>query len=382
MFSMALPGFIEETTVSYTGISFLFGALFVGYGVSQYPAGSLADVLGTRIVLVGGILTATLSLVSLYVASYYGHVFGAVFLVGVGIGSYRSASQIAASAIASERTEGTVLGILTAANPFGYVVGPVVIGALIETYGLYTTPLMLAFVPLPLAVLLWYSSERSSRTDERDHETPSLRRGLVAFKRNSLQKRTLLVVAFGVAFTTTSNSLIAILPLYLLETTSLTLTTGGLYAGGIFGIGTVAALLGGIYRDRIGAIPVLLAGFTTAAVSLSLLVFVSSVRYVLVLLCLFSLGLNAILPVRDFVINTHAKHCSPAYVGGMIGGMRSLCYLGGGIGASVVGVVFGRFGFVMGFGLLVALLIAGALCTVLLWYTDRQNAEAGHPVTG
>src|SRR6056297_870953 len=214
IFSMAVPVFVEETSVSYAGISVLFGALFVGYGLSQFPAGSLADVVETRVVLLGGIVLASGALASLSVASSYLHVFVAVLLVGVGIGAYRSVSQIAVGAITPRRSQGAMLGLLTAGNPAGYVVGPVVIGLLLDTYGLYATPLLLSLVPLLFAVGLTSTDSLPAGPDSTDVDAPSLRRGLETFREHCRRRRTLLVIGLGSAFTTVSNSLIAVLPLY------------------------------------------------------------------------------------------------------------------------------------------------------------------------
>lgn len=60
----------------------------------------------------------------------------------------------------------------------------------------------------------------------------------------------------------------------------------------------------------------------------------------------------------------------------MIGTLRSLCYLDGGIGVSIVGICVGQSGFEFGFGRLVTILLVGAVCTVVLWRIDRDDATA------
>ncbi|MHC3439062.1 MFS transporter [Natrialbaceae archaeon A-gly3] len=371
-FSVALPDFLEVTSITYIGISFLFGGLFVGYALSQFPAGTLADRTDPHTILLGSALAASISLASLSVAESYVHVFIAVFLVGTGIGSFRSVSQIVVSTHAPTEFEGRALGLLTAAEPFSYVVGPVAVALVLETYDVYTMPLVLALAPIPLAVLVYTNRPSGRPPNVPSANAPSFHRAVTTLRKHLLGMNTLLLLGLGTAFSATTNSLIAILPYYLVETTSLSLTLGGLYAGGIFGVGAIAALLGGAFRDRVGALPVLVVGFGTAAMALSSLGFVSSVSYVLVVLALFSLGLNSVLPARDRVINAHARACSETHTGAMIGGFRSLCYLGGGLGAVVAGLTFAVFGLAAGFGLLIAYLLLGGICSVALWRTEDR----------
>lgn len=368
-FSVALPDVLEVTSVTYTGVSFLFGALFVGYALSQFPAGVVADQVGVKTVLATSALVASAALASVSVAVNYTHVLVALFLIGAGIGSFRSVSQIAISTHVPERFEGRALGVLTAAEPFSYVVGPVTVALLIETYSVYTAPLVLALAPVPFVALIYSRRPLSLSANTSEIDAPSFRQAGTTLRTSLSRTNTLFVLGLGTSFSATTNALVAILPWYLVETTSLSLTHGNLYAGGIFAVGAVAALLGGTFRDRVGAFPILLVGFGTAGVTLALLVSVSAVSHLLATLALFSLGLNTILPARDQVINAHARACSRTHTGAMIGGLRSLCYLGGGLGAVVAGLTFAGFGLTAGFGLLIAYLFSGGLCSAILWKT-------------
>lgn len=372
MFSVALPDVTAVTSVTYTQATILFGALFVGYAVSQFPAGSLADKLGVRTVLLCGAGVASVALASLSVAGSYGHVLGALFLIGAGLGSFRSVSQVAISAYAPKDHEGKALGLLTAAEPFSYVVGPATVAVLIEQTGLFTMPLLLALAPLPLigALAIGFGHQRGATKTA--IETPSLRVGFSTVTDHLFDRATLLILGFGTAFSATTNALIAILPWYVVETTGLSLTVGNFYAGVIFGSGAVAALLGGVLRDRIGSYPILVGGFAGAALIVPFLAVVSSLFWVLFVLGAFSLALNSILPARDHVINGYSRACTDSETGAMIGGLRSLCYLGGGIVAVGIGLTFAQFGRVGGFGLLSTVLIVGGCCVSLLWETDNE----------
>ncbi|NGM70856.1 MFS transporter [Natronolimnobius sp. AArcel1] len=372
-FSVALPDVLAETSVNYTEVSVLFGALFIGYAVSQFPAGSLADRVGVRTVLIGGAGIASLALSSLAVATNYFHVFAALLLVGTGIGSFRAVSQVAISSHVPDEYEGKALGLLTAAEPFSYVVGPVTVALLLETYDLYTMPLVLALAPLPLLGILLTTRSLPARVDSDLVAIPTFRQAGTVFRDLLRRTETGLLVGFGIAFSTTTNALIAILPWYLVETTSLTLTLGTLYAGGVFGAGAVGAILGGVLRDRVGAVPILCVGFAAAASMLVVFALSSTVGQLLVVLAVFSLGLNSILPARDRIINVQARECSTTHTGAMIGALRSLCYLGGGLGAVIVGLTFAQFGLTAGFGLLVILLCAGLCCSVALWYVSGRR---------
>ncbi|GAB7020066.1 MFS transporter [Halostagnicola bangensis] len=372
-FSVAIPDATELTSVTYTGATFLFGALFVGYAVSQFPAGSLADRLGVRTILLGGATIACIALASLSVAGSYVHVFTALFLVGVGLGSFRSVSQVAISTYTSEANEGKALGLLTAAEPFSYVIGPALVALLIERTSLFTMPLFLALAPIPFVALLYSSTSGHHRPEETTVETPSVRTGLATVREHLHTRTTLLVIGFGAAFSTTTNALIAILPWYIIDTTGLSLTTGNLYAGVVFGVGAISAVVGGVLRDRIGACPILLAGFGGAMLAIPLLGIGSSLGWILVVLGAFSLSLNGILPARDRVINAHARACSSSETGAIIGGLRSCYYLGGGIGAVVVGLTFAQLGRLVGFGFLSTVLLLGGVCSGLLWYTTGDR---------
>ena len=110
-------------------------ALYVGYNVAatlaSFPAGRLADMIGARRVLLGGIAVFGLAYATFAVAGPDVAVLGAAFVVaGLAIGAVETAQHSSVASLAPEDLRGSAFGLLAAIQSAGDFIASVVTGLL------------------------------------------------------------------------------------------------------------------------------------------------------------------------------------------------------------------------------------------------------------
>ncbi|WP_245930962.1 MFS transporter [Actinokineospora auranticolor] len=134
------------------------GVVLVVFGcgsfVSHLLGGWLADRIGRRATLTGGMVAAALSLVALGYAESLAGIVVAVFAVGATMDMYRPASAAAVSDVVPSRDQPRAFGLLYWAVNMGFAIAMVIGGALARE-GFYLLFLANALTCLVFAVLIW-----------------------------------------------------------------------------------------------------------------------------------------------------------------------------------------------------------------------------------
>lgn len=254
IFSALLPFIRNAFGLSYLESGFAGSAFTIASGVTNPPFGVLADRIGARRVIVGGLVLIALSSVAIGLSTAYWQLLLFLLVMGVASGTYHApASSIIAEVFGRER-RGVAMGTHTTAGHLSFFVVPLLAGGL-ATAATWRAPyLVFAIAPLLCAVLVWRVAPLGVRSTERHSwlatfgDIGGVARAIGPLVSLSIVGQVLLSAAFFY------------LTLYLVDARGFS----PLVAAGLYGLpqaaGLLGAPLGGTLSDRFGRPRVLLAG--------------------------------------------------------------------------------------------------------------------------
>ena len=266
LFSALVP-FIRETFVmSNTQIGFAVTAYAIASGLSNAPLGMLADRVGARRVIVGGLVLIALTSVGIGLSGSYPWLLVGLVVMGIASGSYHApASALIAETFPFAR-RGVALGTHTTAGHLAFFAAPLVAGAL-ALAGTWRLPYVIfALAPLLCAVLLLRVAPPGERSRERHEWLATFSDiGRVARSNGPL-------VSISIVGQVLISSALAFLTLYLVDARGVSPAI----AAGLFGVpqlaGLFAAPTSGMLSDRFGRPAVLLGAIVASAPAVWLLV--------------------------------------------------------------------------------------------------------------
>jgi MFS family permease len=266
LFSALVP-FVRETfAMSNTQVGFAVTAYTIASGFSNAPFGLLADRLGARRVIVGGLFLIALTSIAIGLSGSYLWLLLGLVVMGIASGSYHApASALIAETFPFAR-RGVALGAHTTAGHLAFFAAPLLAGALAVT-GTWRLPYVaFAVAPVACALLLLRVAPPGVRSTER-HEW------LATFSDIARVARSVgSLVTISIVGQVLISSALAFLTLYLVDARGVSPAV----AAGLFGVpqlaGLVAAPLSGMLSDRFGRPAVLLASLVASAPAVWLLI--------------------------------------------------------------------------------------------------------------
>lgn len=329
--------------------------------VAQAPVGMLSDRLGRRNLLMAGILIFILS----YLAYFFVSSFEILMVIrafnGLGNAAFYPAASALVVDIAPEEKRGEALGLFTTATQLGSMTGPVLGGFLLQHSTYHMT--FLASVIISVGALLLAFTRVSY-----------LSRGGGALSREKLSIKwlwdrdaiisliaTLLVMA-GLA------SVISFLPLYgpqiQISLAGVGLIMASIYVGSLF-----TRFQAGRLSDRMGRMPVLLAGMSLCALGAFPFFFVATPIPMHLAAFVLGVGVGATLPACSALIADRA----PLRMRGFAMGLNSGSFNAGlALGATGLGIIAERVGFPSMY--LVISLIVG-VSTLMIFLMTRKSGR-------
>lgn len=369
----AFPPLFEPLQATYGVSNAAVGAAFSGfmllYAAIQFPAGALADRLGSVAVIVTGGAVAVLGAAILIIEAGFGVVVLAMVIIGAGTGVHKTVS-IGLLARRYGGETGRVLGAFDTAGTYGGVGAPLVVTALL------TTPVLAAPVPgaswralfaytaIGGAVLVAVFAIRAADPDTgAQAERAGWRRYIRLLTRPRLGTFVVVTICFGFTY----NGVIAFLPLYLSETVGLGATQASLLYSLLFAVSLVQLVTGEV-SDRTGRLPVIVGTLSVGVLSLGGLLVASATSVAVVVAGVgvagFGIGAHGFRPVRGAYLT---EVIPESVAGGGLGAVRTLLMGAGAVSPTVVGLFADAAGFWAAFLFLAGTMAAGALLAVVLW---------------
>ncbi|MDP9320632.1 MAG: MFS transporter [Chloroflexota bacterium] len=358
-----LPLIRDTFALSYAQSGFAVSAYSLSLGLSNGPIGLLADRIGSRTVIVIGLVLTGLVSVALAQAADYAQLL--VLLLGLGIisGTYHAPAAALIARSFSPRVRGAAMGFHITGGHLSFFAAPLFAAYLATTTGTWRTPyLWFAIVPIALGGLLWLvaAPDRVSRAAG-DLWAPFREIRTVIGTIGPL-------VSLSVAFQVGISAMLAFLALYLVDARGI---SPGL-AAAAFGftqlIGVIGAPTGGWLSDHLGRRTPILISLGLIGPSVYLLTLVPNELLVLPL-TIFGLAYS----MRGTATEVLVMDTAPAdRRGAVLGAYYLAAQPIGGIATPVFGGIAGLTGIATAFSGVGLLLVAMSLIAVIAGRGMRQ----------
>jgi len=330
LLSPLLPFISAAFGMSYAQSGFAVSAFSLSAGLANAPWGLLADRVGSRAVIVGGLVLMAAVSVAVGLAGSYEWLL--VALVGMGIvsGSYHAPAAALIAKSYSPSVRGAVMGMHITGGHLSFFAAPLVAGQLALLSGTWRTPyIWFAAAPLVCGLLLWLVAPRL-------HERPEPGDRFAAFREVANVVRDVgPLVSLAMVFQLGLSAVLAFLALYLVDARGI----HPALAAAMFGIpqlvGVVGAPLGGALSDRLGRKAVILASLAALGPAIWALTVVPNELLVLPLVAI-GLGFSMRSTVTETLVMDSAP---PARRGTVLGAYYLANAEIGGIGAPLFGLL-------------------------------------------
>jgi sugar phosphate permease len=259
---VAIPYIAAEFKLSPFESSLVMSVFFAGYAISQLPGGMLADRFGVR-----GVATVCLLWWSGFTAltgaaSSFAHMIATRFAFGLGEGAFPAAAFKTIAVWFPKKERGTANAIMLAANTLGAAISPLIVVAIMATWGWRAVFYSLFLPGLVVSALFWIfiknyprdsksisleeiaEIEQDTRLEDRGMVTPAA--PLRELMRADIAAYFLMFFFFDIAywgFTTW-------LPTYLVKARGFSMMEMGAAASLPFIAGAVGRVFGGWISDR------------------------------------------------------------------------------------------------------------------------------------
>ena len=346
-----LPLIESDLGISHARIGIALTGFWAIYAMIQFPSGILSDRVGRRMVMVPGLIIYGLGAALISGSTSFFPFLGSLVIFGIGGGLYVTASMSFLSDT-FEKNRGRALSIQSSAGSAAGIIAPMFSIAIA-----YALSWRWAFLVLAASCIL--SSLMLYRTTRPAGMRLSV--GYKGWKKAFFTRPVLLATAFSSVFAFTWQGVFSFLPVFLVETKSLSTGMSGVLFTLPFLIGTLTLPIAGAASDRFGRIKVLFFLTAIAAISLYLITIVQSLPGIIVALLLMGVGLIDLWPI----IMAYIIDYIPMDVrGGTLGMHRMVFILIGSLGPSFLGFMAENGGFNQAFYLLAVMVAASSTALI------------------
>jgi MFS family permease len=358
-----LPYIRNDLSLTYTQAGWLVSANTLAYGLSQLPAGWLADRIGPRIVLTIGV--AGVGVAGLLIGLAPTYVMLALFLVLLGMvgGGYHPAATPLVSASVEAKNRGRALGIHQIGGGGSFFLAPLIAAGIASAFGWRGTFLALCVPTIAFGIAFYILLGRLGYAKKAERSTFA---GHTEIAPSPVRLRRLVTfVILGTASMVLIYSTISFIPLFIVDHfEGITNEAAAALLSLVFFGGLWAGPLGGYLSDRLGGVPVILAAGFIAAPAIYLLNLAPFGMAFSAVLIIIGVAMYLGMPVVEAYIISHTSERRRSTVLGIYYfGSR-----GGPAIAPVIGYLIDHYGFYTGFSVVGATMIAVTLiCTIFLW---------------
>lgn len=325
-----LPLIRDTFGMSYAQSGFAVSAFALSAGLANAPWGLFADRVGSRAVIVAGLVLMAGTSVALSIAGSYEWLLLMLVAMGIVSGSYHAPAAALIAKAYSPSVRGAVMGMHITGGHLSFFAAPLVAGILATATGTWRSPyLWFAIAPIVCGGLLWLVAPKL-------HERPEPGDRFAAFREIGRVFRDVgPLVSLAMIFQLGLSAVLAFLALYLVDARGIS----PVLAAAMFGlpqlVGVVGAPLGGALSDRVGRKAVIL----TALAALGPAIFaLTVVPNELLVLPLIVIGLA--FSMRSVVTETLVLDSAPPARRGTVLGAYYLANAEiGGIGAPLFGLL-------------------------------------------
>jgi len=328
--------------VSNTVTGMLFTALLIGYALTQFPSGLLADTFRhDHVILFGAIGFGGASLIT-FASSGIVLLFVGAVLIGATTGVHKTVAIPFLSEIYDER-KGLALGVMDTIGQFGGIVAPIFIVAVLSSplhwQDVFLISALISFV---LVFTFYVRVSRSSRmkvaepgdeNETENEEGPDAEPTEETYATILTNRKMVAFLVVSIIGTFAWNGLTSFLPLYFVQAKGLTVGTAGLLYSLIF-VASFSQAVTGWLSDTLGRARMMLILFGLVAVGVTILVYADSFLGLGIAAFVTGIGFHGFRPVRD----SYLMELIPSAIGGgTLGIARTVMVTIGGFGPAILG---------------------------------------------
>ena len=167
-----LPLYLRERGASYSLVGVIVGAALVAQAAGQWPAGILAERIGAKAMMIGGLVIAALASIAFIVPMPIEWLIALRFVQGLGFAAVIPSELAAVADVVPRANLGRTYGWVFGAQQAGYIGGPA-IGGLLAVFGRWTVFAVTGAALLAAAMVVALTLRTSIRT-RRDTTVPRL----------------------------------------------------------------------------------------------------------------------------------------------------------------------------------------------------------------
>jgi MFS family permease len=352
-----LPLIRDAFALTYTQSGFAVSAYSLSLGLSNGPIGLLADRIGSRKVMVAGLILTGLVSIALAQAGDYPQLLVLLLALGIISGTYHAPAAALIARLFSPRVRGAAMGFHITGGHLSFFAAPLVAAYLATATGTWRTPyLWFAVVPISLGVILWVITP----PDPRSRATGDI---WAPFREIRAVMRTIgPLVSLSVAFQVGIASMTAFLALYLVDARGISPVLAATAFGYTQLVGVVGAPSGGWLSDRLGRRTPILISLGVIGPSVFLLTVVPNDLLILPL-TIFGLAFS----MRGTATEVLVMDSAPAERRGAVLGAYYLAAQPiGGIATPIFGAIAGAVGITAAFSGIGLLLVAMSIVAVIV----------------
>ena len=315
-FYLVLPAMSSALGLSYTQVGLLVSILHGSSFAANFISGPLTDITGRHILLqTCALLAGAAALAGFAIAPGFWALAGLIVVIGVTNNLwYPPAISFLSTAFPANR--GYALSIHALGANLGDAIAPLTAGILLTASGWRLTTILnivpVVVIALLIAVVL-------SRIDRREQATKlDTKRGMTAIDylngmRLVIANAAVLKLCLMSAFrSTTQAGLLMFLPLYLANVMAVSPVMMGLTLAAMQVGGMIASPVAGVWSDRVGRRPVVLAGLTVSTLTVAALTLIGSDVVFIAGVAVLGFALYAVRPV----VHSWMMDLSPPGLGG------------------------------------------------------------------
>lgn len=371
------PMIRNDLKLSLTQIGLMRGAFQLTGGLSQLPAGIIADKLGVRIMVLLGVTGVAIT--GFFLGFTHSFTWLVVFMIISAIfgAGYHPASAAAISSSVKEEYRGRTLGIHLIGGTSAFWIFPLIATPIADKWG-WQMPYLVISIPIAIAgIVLYFMIGKQAKIDaRRRQEQPAeeLPEQVTSINWSAIISFLVISVFTG----TVVQSAMGYMSLYAVDELHVSEAHAGLMTSITPAIGLVAAPLGGYLADRFGNMRMIL---IVAYLSIPLVFFMGrapNVATLITLMIVMGLVMNTRMPTSESYLTSNVPANRRATIMGIY------YFSGTGIGAPlspVVGKMLDTFGYARTFSYAsITTAVITVLCSLFLW-RGRRNKK--HPeITG
>ena len=366
-----LPFIRDDFALDYTQVGWVVSAFTLAYGISQLPAGWLADRIGPRILITVGI--SGVGLAGFLVGLSPTYVMLIVFLVLLGAmgGGYHPAASPLVSKSVDPKRRGRALGIHQVGGTASFFLTPLIAVGVAAALGWRGTFISLACIAIIFGIVFYvllgrrgYTRKTETAAVDNHLETPASYSGRL--------RHLVLFIILSVSLMTVLVSITALLPLFVVDRFGVSVEAAAVLLALYHFTGLWAGPLGGYLSDRIGKVSVMLVVSLIAGPLVYLLSLVSFGWSISIVLFVMGMSQYISMPIAEAYIISHTSERNRS----SILGIYYFASRGGpGIMALVIGYLFDRFSFNAGFTIAgAALFVITLVCSLFLWRSRDSSS--------